>query len=148
MLPVNSNNSFQCLSISSELRSVRAVEQQLLAELHRHKCTDECLFAIRLALEEGLANAIKHGNRLDPKKTVDVRFSVDHEKVQIIITDQGQGFDPAGVPDPTTDEHLEDPSGRGITLMQAYMDEVVYNSRGNEVRMLKRISSSQSRQAG
>lgn len=145
---MNNNHSFQCLSISSELCAVRKVEQHLVAELHRHKCTDECLFAIRLALEEALANAIKHGNRLDPQKNVEVRFSVDSEKVQIIITDQGSGFDPSAVPDPTTDEHLEDPSGRGITLMRAYMDEVVYNSRGNEIRMLKRIGSSQSRQVG
>ena len=145
---MNTDHSFQCLSISSELRSVRQVEQSVIARLHHHNCPDDCLFAIRLALEEGLANAIKHGNRLDPEKTVNIKFSVNPDEVQIIITDQGQGFDPSAVPDPTTDEHLEDPSGRGITLMHAYMDEVVYNSRGNEVRMLKRISSSQSRQAG
>ena len=145
---MNIDHSFQCLSISSELCSVRRVEQSLIAQLRRHKYPDDCLFAVRLAVEEALANAIKHGNRLDPEKTVTIRFSVDPEKVRIIITDQGQGFDPTSVPDPTTDEHLEDPSGRGITLMHAYMDEVVYNSRGNEVRMLKRISSSQSRQAG
>ena len=145
---MNNDHSFQCLSISSELRSVRQVEQHLVAQLRRHKYPDDCLFAVRLALEEALANAIKHGNRLDPKKTVNIKFSVNPDEVHIIITDQGQGFDPAAVPDPTTDEHLEDPSGRGITLMHAYMDEVVYNSRGNEVRMLKRISSSQSRQAG
>lgn len=145
---MNTDHSFQCLSISSELRSVRQVEQSVIAHLHHHNCPDDCLFAIRLALEEGLANAIKHGNRLDPEKTVNIKFSVNPDEVHIIITDQGQGFDLAAVPDPTTDEHLEDPSGRGITLMHAYMDEVVYNSRGNEVRMLKRISSSQSRQAG
>ncbi len=145
---MDNNNSFQCLTISSELCSARQVEQHLLAELHRHKYPDDCLFAVRLALEEALSNAIKHGNQLDPDKTVTVRFYVEPEKIQIIITDQGQGFDPTAVPDPTTDEHLEDPSGRGITLMRAYMDEVAYNSRGNEVRMLKRISSSQNRQAG
>ena len=144
---MNSNQPGQCLNISSELTSAQKVEQRLVAELRRHSYPDECLFAVRLALEEALSNAIKHGNRFDPDKTVTVSFAVEPEKVQLIITDQGQGFDPGAVPDPTTDEHLEDPSGRGITLMRAYMDEVVYNSRGNEVRMLKRISSSQSRQA-
>ena len=119
----------------------------MVAELRRHSCPDDCLFAVRLALEEALSNAIKHGNRFDPDKTVTVRFAVEPETVKLTITDQGSGFNPAAVPDPTTDEHLEDPSGRGITLMRAYMDEVVYNSRGNEVRMLKRISSSQSKQA-
>ncbi len=145
---MNTNHPLQCLSISSELSSARQVEQRLITELRRHHYPDDCLFAVRLALEEALSNAIKHGNQLDPDKTVTVRFSVEPEKVQLIITDQGQGFDPAAVPDPTTDEHLEDPSGRGITHMHAYMDEVTYNSRGNEVRMLKRITSSRSRQAG
>ena len=144
---MNNNNSFQCLSISSELCSARQVEQHLLAELHRHKYPDDCLFAVRLALEEALSNAIKHGNQLDPDKKVTVKFYVEPEKIQIIITDQGQGFDPTAVPDPTTDEHLEDPSGRGITLILAYMDDVAYNSRVNEVRMLKRISTSHDTQA-
>ena len=138
----------QSLTISSQLASARKVEQHLIAELHRHNYSDDCLFAIRLALEEALSNAIKHGNGLDPEKTVTVQFSVTPEQICLIITDQGRGFDPDAVPDPTTDEHLEDPSGRGITLMRAYMDEVAYNSRGNEVRMVKRITSSQSRQAG
>ena len=145
---MNSNQSLQCLNISSELSSARQVEQRLITELRRQNYPDDCLFAVRLALEEALSNAIKHGNRLDPDKTVTVRFSVEPEKVQLIVTDQGQGFDPAAIPDPTTDDHLEDPSGRGITLMHAYMDEVIYNSCGNEVRMVKRISSPQSRQAG
>ncbi len=148
MLPVNTNQPLLCLNISSELSSARQVEQRVVTELRRQNYPDKCLFAVRLALEEALSNAIKHGNRLDPDKTVTVQFSVGPEKVQLIITDQGQGFDPAAVPDPTTDEHLEDPSGRGITLMRAYMDEVVYNARGNEVRMIKRITSSQSRPAG
>ena len=145
---MNSNHSLQCLSISSELSAARQVEQRLISELRRYNYPDDCLFAVRLALEEALSNAIKHGNRLDPDKKVTVRFSVEPEKVQLIITDQGQGFNPGAVPDPTSNEHIEDPSGRGITLMRAYMDEVVYNSRGNEIRMLKRITSSQSRQAG
>ena len=145
---MNSDKPLQSLSISSELSSTRQVEQRLIAELRRYDYPDECLFAVRLALEEALANAIKHGNRLDPAKKVTVKFSVEPEKVQLIVIDQGSGFNPNSVPDPTTDEHLEDPSGRGITLMRAYMDEVSYNSRGNEVRMVKRINSSQSKQAG
>ena len=144
---MSTDKPLQCLTISSQLASARKVEQHLLAELNRHDYHEECLFAVRLALEEALANAIKHGNGFDPKKTVTVQFSVSPERICLIITDQGHGFEPDDVPDPTTDEHLEDPSGRGITLMRAYMDEVVYNSRGNEVRMVKRITSSQSRQA-
>lgn len=145
---MNSDKPFQVLRIASELSSTRQVEQCLIAELRRHNYPDKCIFAVRLALEEALANAIKHGNRLDPAKTVTVRFCVEPDRIKLIVTDQGVGFDPDIVPDPTTDEHLEDPNGRGITLMRAYMDEVSYNSHGNEVSMVKRIGSSKGKQAG
>ena len=130
----------QTLTIPSELTAARQVEQRLLGSLREYKYPAECLFAIRLALEEALSNAIKHGNKQDPEKTVCIRFFVEPEQVQIRITDQGPGFDPLDVPDPTSDEHLEDPGGRGIMLMRAYMDEVFYSTDGNEVCMIKRVA--------
>ena len=136
------------LTIASELTAARQVEQHLLTLLRAQNYPDESLFAIRLAMEEALSNAIKHGNRLDPKKKVTVTFSVGPDEVRLMVADQGSGFEPSGVPDPTSDEHLEDPNGRGIMLMRAYMDEVSYNSQGNEVRMVKRIRPSASKQAG
>ncbi|MCK4851262.1 MAG: ATP-binding protein, partial [Phycisphaerae bacterium] len=80
---MNSNQPLHCLTISSELSSARQVEQRLITELRRQNYPDDCLFAVRLALEEALSNAIKHGNRLDPDKTVTVRFAVEPEKVQL-----------------------------------------------------------------
>ena len=136
------------LCIPSELSYARQVEQNLIAELRKYKYPEDCLFAVRLSLEEALSNAIKHGNRFDPDKEVTVRFSVGPEKVKLVITDQGCGFDPVTVPDPTTDEHLEDPNGRGIMLIRAYMDEVFYNEQGNEVRMVKWIVPSEPKQGG
>jgi len=144
---VSNAKIFQSLTIASELAATRRVEQHLLAQLRAQNYPDDCLFAIRLALEEALSNAIKHGNHLDPAKTVTVRFAISPDEVQLIISDQGRGFDPLVVPDPTTKEHLEDPNGRGIMLMRAYMDEVSYNFQGNEVRMVKRIRASRSKQA-
>ena len=138
----------QSLTIASELTAARQVEQHLISRLRAQSCPQEVLFAIRLALEEALSNAIKHGNGLDPAKTVTVKFTVSADELKIVITDQGRGFNPEGVPDPTTDEHLEEPNGRGIMLMRAYMDEVNYNPRGNEVRMVKRLKASASKQAG
>ena len=145
---MNNDNTSQSLTIASELTAARQVEQHLITRLREQSCPQDILFAIRLALEEALSNAIKHGNRLDPTKTVTVRFSVGSDEIKIVITDQGSGFDPSTVPDPTTDEHLEEPNGRGIMLMQAYMDQVSYNDRGNEVCMIKRIRPSASKQAG
>ena len=145
---MSTDDTSQSLTIASELTAARQVEQHLITQLRQRNCPQDILFAIRLALEEALSNAIKHGNGLDPSKTVTVEFSVGPDELCIVVTDQGAGFDPSGVPDPTTDDHLEQPNGRGIMLMRAYMDQVDYNSRGNEVRMVKRIRHSTSKQAG
>jgi len=74
---------------------------RLLGEIHVIGFTDKEVFGIRLALEEALVNAIKHGNRLDPTKTVHVRYQVTHQQFTIEIRDEGPGFDPEGVPDPS-----------------------------------------------
>jgi serine/threonine-protein kinase RsbW len=126
--------------IGSDLKSARKVEQQVLGEVARYGYNEASTFAIRLALEEGLNNAIKHGNNLDPDKVVKVTYDINERLASITITDQGPGFDPKQVPDPTTDENLEKPCGRGIMLMRAYMDEVRFSKRGNQVRMIKRNS--------
>lgn len=124
--------------IPSDLHAVRQVEDAILAEACRFGYNESARFAVKLALEEGLNNAIKHGNRCDPAKTVEVTYQVDASSIWIEIVDQGCGFAPQNVPDPTLDENLEKPSGRGIMLMRAYMDEVRYSPAGNQVYMLKR----------
>lgn len=123
--------------ISSKLTEARKAEDVLLSEVRRYGYGDSAIFAIKLALEEGLNNAIKHGNAYDPDKLVELEFDVTAQQAQITITDQGGGFNPDDVPDPTADENLERPCGRGIMLMRAYMDKVEYNRRGNRVRLLK-----------
>jgi serine/threonine-protein kinase RsbW len=123
--------------IGSNFQAAREVQQRILAEIARHGY-DECsTFAIRLAMEEGLSNAIRHGNKCDPKKQVEIEYDIDDKRAVICIADQGPGFTPDTVPDPTADENLEKPSGRGIMLIQAYMDKVEYNQSGNRVRMTK-----------
>jgi len=123
--------------IASDLAAARQVEQHLLEEVTRYAYSEAAAFSIRLAVEEGLINAIKHGNGCDPAKVVEVGLDINERRIIISIADQGEGFDPSGVPDPTRDENLEKPCGRGIMLMRAYMDEVQYNRRGNQVRMVK-----------
>jgi serine/threonine-protein kinase RsbW len=123
--------------IPSELEAAGRVQRQVLQSLSRLGYGEACAFAIRLAMEEALCNAIKHGNGMNPRKQVKVQCDIDARQAVIIITDQGAGFDPAKVPDPTADENLEKPSGRGIMLMRAYMDEVCFSDRGNQVRMVK-----------
>lgn len=123
--------------IPSELQVVRQTALEVL-DVVKHCGYDEAsAFGIRLALEEALYNAIKHGNRMDPAKVVKVDVDIDRSRAVLTVTDQGEGFDPATVPDPTTDENLERPCGRGIMLMRAYMDEVHFTPPGNQVRLVK-----------
>ncbi len=124
--------------ITSNLQEARRVERKVLEQVRRMGYGDTALFAIRLALEESINNAIKHGNQCDPGKTVAITFSITEQQAEITVVDQGDGFDPASVPDPTVEENLQKPCGRGIMLMRAYMDQVRFNSKGNTVTLLKR----------
>jgi serine/threonine-protein kinase RsbW len=124
--------------IPSDLAAAHEAEKALLAEVADCNYSEAATFAIKLAVEEGMNNAVKHGSRFDSRKTVELVYDISKDRAVITITDQGGGFDPSAVPDPTADENLEKPTGRGVMLMRAYMDEVVYNSKGNQVRMVKR----------
>ena len=127
--------------IPSDLNEARQLEERLLEEVARHGYGQGDVFAVKLALEEVLVNAIKHGNKYDSNKSVHVAHEIDEHQAVFTITDEGEGFRPADVPDPTADENLEKPCGRGLMLMRAFMDEVSYNDRGNQVRLMKRKSS-------
>jgi len=108
-------------------------------ERQRYPAPD--LFGARLALEEAVVNAIKHGHGYDPSKTVRVRLRVTAEDVLIDVEDEGPGFDPADVADPCEPENLERSCGRGLLLIRHYMTWVRYNSRGNRVILCKCRSS-------
>ena len=126
-------------TIKSDYDLARDVEESIISEAQAGGFSEGEVFAIRLALEEALVNAIRHGNRLDPKKMVMVEWSVCDGTLDVVIADEGKGFVPDAVPDPTRDENLERPGGRGLMLMKAYMDCVEYNKQGNIVRMCKKI---------
>jgi serine/threonine-protein kinase RsbW len=123
--------------IPSDPEAAQSLAEDLLARVRAAEYSPRTCFAIRLALEEALINAIKHGNQRDPDKQIRVTAAVGGDRVEVTVRDEGGGFDPADVPDPTSDENLEKPCGRGIMLMRAYMDEVHFSPCGNEVRMVK-----------
>jgi serine/threonine-protein kinase RsbW len=125
------------LLIPSDTAEARRVQEQIERLLKIHQFGEREVFGIRLAVEEALVNAIKHGNQMDPSRKVRVAFQVSQEKFEVLIADEGQGFDPCDVPDPTAPENLERPCGRGIMLMRHYMTTVAYNARGNIVSMSK-----------
>ena len=121
--------------IASQLGFMGDVEQRILEGLRSKGLSNRQVFSVRLALEEAVANAIKHGNKMDPTKTVTIRYLIGNADVRIEVSDEGTGFDTARVPDPTQPDRLELPHGRGVMLMRAYMDKVEYNEKGNTVRM-------------
>ena len=124
--------------IPSNLDAAQEAGDKLLDQLAKHAFPEAAIFAIKLALEEALNNAVKHGNKFDAEKTVGMTWRVDAAEVAVTITDQGEGFKPDRLPDPTADENIEKPTGRGVMLMRAFMDEVRFNERGNQVTMVKK----------
>jgi serine/threonine-protein kinase RsbW len=123
--------------IPSDLADVRRVQEEIKEALQASRYGDHDIFAITLALEEALVNAMKHGNQLDTNKNVIVWYSVTVERFDVRITDEGPGFNPADVPDPTAPENLERPCGRGLLLIRNFMTEVAYQGRGNIIAMFK-----------
>jgi len=95
-------------------------------------------FNLRVALSEALSNAIVYGNGLDPAKTVDVRIEVAERDIAVHVCDQGQGFDPTVVPDPTLPDRVERADGRGLFLIRKLVDDVSFNDRGNSICMILR----------
>ena len=109
----------------------------ILSELEANNFSQEDIFAVHLALEEAFVNAVKHGNKMDPDKEIKIDYSVDLDKVEISMTDEGDGFDPEAVPDPRCGENLYKIDGRGLFLIRSYMDVVEFNKRGNSVHMVR-----------
>ena len=138
VLPMGQSRTSKPLVIPSSLSEGVKVVETVIEAIQPYGYSDTAQFAIRLALDEALANAIRHGNKSDESKNVTIDFSVDDEEIRISICDEGPGFHPDEIPDPTLDENLERPCGRGVMLMRAYMTEVFFNESGNCVTMVKR----------
>jgi len=127
------------VTIPSDTAEGRAVQERIISLLEAREFSMRDVFGVRLALEEGLVNAIKHGNQMADDKVVKIECSVSTEHVRVVIEDEGEGFDVSSVPDPTDDENLEKPGGRGIMLMRSFMSFVEYNSSGNKLTLEKRV---------
>lgn len=128
---------FTDVVIPSDTAEARRIQDDIERLVQGRKASDQEVFSVRLALEEALVNAIKHGNEMDKTKRVWVSYRLHGDRLEVRVTDEGKGFDPMDVPDPTAIENLERPCGRGLMLMRHYMTEVEYNASGNSVSMAK-----------
>lgn len=129
----------QDVLIPSDTTETRRVQEAIAEHLAAFAVSEQEIFSIRLALEEALVNAVKHGNQMDRSKKVRICYRIQPDRFEARITDEGMGFDPGDVPDPTAPENLERPCGRGLMLMRYYMTQVEYNDRGNSVWLVKQL---------
>ena len=124
-------------AVASELKNSREFVGDVLDQLENRKWPESDVFGIRMALEEAIINAMKHGNQHDPVKSVHIDCKLSGERFWIDIRDEGSGFDPNGVPDCTADENLDKPSGRGVMLIRHYMTSAKYCENGTRLVMEK-----------
>ncbi|QDT36538.1 ATP-binding protein [Stratiformator vulcanicus] len=125
------------ITIPNDTAEGQRVQERIVAKLEELDFPERDVFGVRLALEEALVNAIKHGNGMDEEKTVQIGCWISDDRVRIEIEDEGPGFDPGDVPDPTLDENLERPCGRGLMLIRSFMSRCEYVGRGNKVILEK-----------
>ena len=133
MLP-NKSKSLE-LTIASRIEEMRAVRE--------FELDDEIAYWIELSISESMINAIRHGNKSDPAKSATLKISSNGEAIEIIVEDQGKGFDLEEIADPTADGNLLKPGGRGILIIRSFMDEVALSRReggGSRLRMVKHLS--------
>lgn len=123
--------------IPSDPAEARRIQEEIEQKLKEYEYSEREIFSVKLALEEALVNAIKHGNQFDHNKKVHIAYNIRPELFEVRIRDEGTGFDPTEVPDPTAAENLERPCGRGLMLMRYYMNEVSFGPGGNTVFMIK-----------
>ena len=123
------------MKIPSDTTEGLAVQEEIIALMEKHEYSMRDVFAMRLSLEEAITNAIRHGNDSIFSKKVSVVAQVTDEKLSVEIEDEGQGFVPDAVPDPTADDFIERPCGRGLMLMRAYLNFVEYSNGGRKITM-------------
>jgi serine/threonine-protein kinase RsbW len=123
--------------IPSDFAASRDVQLRVMQDVVDCGFDEESTFAIRISLEEAIVNAIRHGNRQDATKRVRVESAASRRAVHISVEDEGPGFDRHHIPDPTAEENLCRPSGRGILLIESYMDAVRWEHGGRRVHMTK-----------
>lgn len=126
-------------SIPSTTDQIEPFVDRFLANLADLVVVDGDRDAIDLALREALVNAIVHGNQRDARKRVNVEcYALPDRHVLVVVRDEGAGFDPSRIEDPTHPQNLERATGRGIFLIRQFMDEVHFRDQGREIQMKKK----------
>lgn len=120
----------------SEIKNISLVERLIDDISVKYNLHSDIYGKLLLAVVEGVNNAIVHGNKLEKEKIVILKYKITDDKIEFIIKDSGEGFDYRNLPDPTKPENIEKTHGRGIFLMKHLSDELEFNEKGNEVRIV------------
>jgi len=130
------------LRFASRIEAVAEAAAAVSEFLNRVGISEDVAFGIDMAVREAVTNAVLHGNKLDSAKFAEVNVKKSPEILEIDVHDQGKGFNPSEVADPTKDENILKTSGRGIFFMRNFMDEVNWSINpggGTTVRMIKKL---------
>lgn len=126
------------VTLSAQRSAISPVVQGVMDIVRQMKCATGKEDDIELALTEALANAVVHGAKGDPSKTIECDVACDeNQSMLIIVRDPGEGFDPKSVASPMHGENLYSDHGRGIYLINQLMDQVRFLKNGTEIHMLK-----------
>ncbi len=123
------------LQLPSSYDSITQLEALIEEIADKHQIADDTFANMMTCLNEVAINAIVHGNKLDPEKKVIINAEVDAKRIIWTITDEGEGFDYANLPDPTAAENLEKLTGRGVYIIKHLTDQCIFNATGNEVEL-------------
>jgi serine/threonine-protein kinase RsbW len=126
---------YKKFQIESKVKSLRVVEKAIDETTNELGISSDDYGKILVSTLEGVNNAILHGNHSDPEKKVEIEISFKGRELKIRITDEGKGFIPKKLPDPTVPENLESLNGRGVYLMSKLADKIKYSRKGNSVTM-------------
>jgi serine/threonine-protein kinase RsbW len=127
-------------SFPSRIEAVNEAAASVARILNTLGASDDLKFAVDMAVREAVTNAVLHGNKLDESKSVELQVTTSSDTLEIVIDDEGSGFRPEDVPDPTAAENILKTSGRGIFFMRNFMDKVDWSVRpegGTSVRLTK-----------
>jgi serine/threonine-protein kinase RsbW len=127
-------------TIANDSHLLKEISKKLIAALKEKGVKEDIIFDVHVGFEEALRNAMIHGNKSNPDKKVLIETIVTDSSVTICVEDEGEGFDPKELPDPTLDENLLRESGRGVYLINHLMDEVRYEQGGRRVVMIKNFT--------
>jgi len=132
MVSSPTSRELEFASVPENVNKVEAFVEVLKTDL---QLSEEMEANILVALSEAVNNAIVHGNKKDPAKKVSIRMANEGNLLSFLVADEGEGFDPAVITDPTAPENLDKPSGRGIFLMRTLADKVEFADGGRKVNI-------------